>query len=67
MLTNEYMGFLVSIVDKSKDEKLESNYVPIVREFIKIFPEQLLGLPPEWEIPFEIELLPGTEPISKAL
>ena len=31
-----------------------------------IFPEELPGLPPVREISFEIELLPGTGPISKA-
>ena len=57
------MGFLVSVVEKWKDEKLESNNVSIVREFIEVFPEELPGLLPEREISFEIELLPGTGPI----
>ena len=33
-------------------------------EFIDVFPEELPGLPPEREIDFGIDLLPGTEPIS---
>ena len=36
----------------------------MVREFVDMFPEDLPGLPPEREIEFEIELLPGTTPIS---
>ena len=40
--------------------------VPVVNEFCDVFPEDLLGLPPDREIEFEIELAPGTEPISIA-
>ncbi|GJR79527.1 putative nucleotidyltransferase, ribonuclease H [Tanacetum coccineum] len=39
---------------------------PIVNEFPNVFPEELLGLPPEREVEFTIELVPGAEPISKA-
>ena len=38
--------------------------VPMVNEFFDVFPEDLPGLPPDREIEFEIELAPGTEPIS---
>ncbi|KAL5537339.1 hypothetical protein UlMin_046267 [Ulmus minor] len=31
-----------------------------------VFPEELPGIPPEREISFEIELLPGSAPVSKA-
>lgn len=37
-----------------------------MQEFPHVFPEELLGLPPECEIEFVIELAPGTEPILKA-
>ena len=40
--------------------------VPIVREFSDVFPEDLPSIPPDREINFQIELAPGTEPISKA-
>ena len=30
-----------------------------------VFPEDLPGLPPEREIEFDIDLIPGTTPISK--
>ena len=38
--------------------------VPVVREFLDVFPDELPGLPPAREIEFEIELMPGTRPIS---
>jgi len=39
-------------------------YVPVVNEFIDVFPEELPGLPPEREVEFGINLIPGTQPIS---
>ena len=38
--------------------------MPVVREFQDVFPDELPGLPPAREIEFEIELMPGTRPIS---
>ena len=41
-------------------------YVPIVWNFMEVFQKELIGLPLEREISFEIELLPGTTLVSKA-
>ncbi|KAL5577792.1 hypothetical protein UlMin_019491 [Ulmus minor] len=38
----------------------------MVNEFTSVFPEELPSLPPDREVTFEIEVLPGTAPISKA-
>ncbi|KAL4291172.1 hypothetical protein GQ457_14G014520 [Hibiscus cannabinus] len=38
--------------------------MPIVSEFIDVFPEELPGLPPTREIEFGIEVQPGTNPVS---
>ncbi|GJQ93258.1 putative reverse transcriptase domain-containing protein [Tanacetum coccineum] len=38
-----------------------------IREFADVFPDELPRLPPAREIEFGIELIPGVEPISKAL
>ncbi|XP_052478451.1 uncharacterized protein LOC105775484 [Gossypium raimondii] len=40
--------------------------VPVVCEFSDVFPEELPGLPPEREVEFSIDLIPGTAPISIA-
>ncbi|MDT9110877.1 hypothetical protein, partial [Escherichia coli] len=53
-------------MDTTKTDKLQPKDVPIVQDFLEFFPEELPGLPPEGEISFEIKLLPGTTPISKA-
>jgi hypothetical protein len=37
----------------------------VVRDFPDVFPEELLGKPPDREVEFVIDLLPGTAPISK--
>jgi hypothetical protein len=38
--------------------------IPIAREFPDVFPDDLLGMPPDQNIEFTIELQPGTTPIS---
>jgi hypothetical protein len=39
--------------------------VPVVCDFLDVFPEELLGMPPNRAVEFVIELEPGTAPISK--
>nr|GEW50277.1 putative reverse transcriptase domain-containing protein [Tanacetum cinerariifolium] len=46
--------------DKSEEKRLED--VPIVREFSKVFPEDLPGLPPARQVEFQIDLVPGAAP-----
>jgi hypothetical protein len=40
--------------------------IPVVREFPDVFPDYLLGMPPEIAIEFKIELQPGTTLITKS-
>jgi hypothetical protein len=39
--------------------------VPVVNEFSNIFPEELPSMPPNRDIEFVIDLMPGTAPIYK--
>jgi hypothetical protein len=39
--------------------------VPIVKEYLDVFPEELPDMPPHREIEFVIDLAPGTAPIAK--
>jgi hypothetical protein len=39
--------------------------IPVVCEFPDVFPDDLLGLPPDREVEFKIELIPGMAPISR--
>ncbi|WVZ96997.1 hypothetical protein U9M48_042568 [Paspalum notatum var. saurae] len=43
----------------------ELGAIPVVCEFLDVFPEELPGMPPDREVEFAIELLPRTAPISK--
>jgi hypothetical protein len=45
--------------------KFEGNHIRVVREFPDVFPEELPGMPPDRDVEFVIDLLPGTAPISK--
>ena len=39
--------------------------VPVVRDFPDVFPEELPGVPPDKDVEFVIDLIPGTVPISR--
>jgi hypothetical protein len=47
------------------DGKFVGKNIRVVREFLDVFPEELPGMPPDREVEFVIDLLPGTAPISK--
>lgn len=57
-------GYLASVKDTSQDE-IPLKDIPVVKDFPDVFPDDLSCLPPEREIDFCIELLPGTRPNSK--
>jgi hypothetical protein len=39
--------------------------VPVVREYLDVFPKELPGMLPDRDIEFVIDLIPGTSPIAK--
>jgi hypothetical protein len=53
----------VSVLNKVQGTSL--NGIRVVQEYPDVFPEDLPGIPPDRDIEFIIELLPGTPPISK--
>ncbi|XP_021735641.1 probable serine/threonine-protein kinase irlF [Chenopodium quinoa] len=52
--------------DLSMSESRRMKDVPIVNEFLDVFPEEISGMPPKREVEFTIDLVPGAAPISKA-
>ncbi|GKE68526.1 putative reverse transcriptase domain-containing protein, partial [Tanacetum coccineum] len=61
--------FLIQVMvketeDKSKEKRLED--VPTIRDFLKVLPEDLPGLPPTRQVEFRIDLVPGAEPVARA-
>jgi hypothetical protein len=43
----------------------QGSEVPVINEFLNVFPEDLPGMPPDRDIEFVIELKPGIAPIYK--
>ena len=65
MLLKSYQGYLAYAIEvRDSGSRLED--IPVVREFLEVFPKDLLGIPLDIEIDFQIELDLGIEPISKA-
>ena len=65
MLQKSYPGYQAYVVEVREDDvRLED--IPVVREVLDVFPDDLPGLPLDREIDFQIELAPRTEPISRA-
>ena len=52
-------GYLAYVVE-TENEGILVDEIPVVREF----PDDIPGLPPDREVEFTIDLIPGTEPIS---
>ena len=54
---------MAHVVDSAQAVK-DINDIPVVCEFLDVFPEELLGLPPDRETEFTIEVTPGIAPVS---
>ncbi|GJY03474.1 hypothetical protein Tco_0369414 [Tanacetum coccineum] len=40
--------------------------IPVARDITDVFPEDLLGLPPQRQVEFRIDLVPGATPVAKS-
>ncbi|XP_075515398.1 uncharacterized protein LOC142550041 [Primulina tabacum] len=58
-----FLDSIVSVIEPLS-QRLED--VDVVREFSGVFPDEVAGIPPDREVDFSIELMPGTVQISKA-
>ena len=58
-------AFLVLILD-SKREQVNFKNIPVIREFLDVFPEELPKVPPKREVDLSIEVVQGTTLISRA-
>ncbi|GJR40278.1 putative reverse transcriptase domain-containing protein [Tanacetum coccineum] len=57
--------FLAHVTKKnSKEKRMED--VTVIRDFPKVFPEELSGLPPPRQVEFRIDLVPGAAPVARA-
>ncbi|GJU73940.1 hypothetical protein Tco_1265345 [Tanacetum coccineum] len=61
--------FLAHITEKKAEDKSEEKRhedVPIVRDFLEVFPEDLSGIPPTRQVKFRIDLTPSVAPVARA-
>ncbi|XP_028121115.1 uncharacterized protein LOC114318413 [Camellia sinensis] len=58
-------GFLCLVLTVPTTAKLEVDNIPVVRDFSDVFPDDLPGQLVDREIEFTIEIVLGTQPISK--
>nr|GFB30357.1 hypothetical protein [Tanacetum cinerariifolium] len=56
--------FTAHVID-IKFEKKSVKDIPVVNEFLNVFPEDLSGIPPERQVEFQIDLIPRATPIVK--
>ena len=63
MLHKSCQSYLAYVAETRKEGTLVDE-IPVVREFPKVFPNDITGLPPEREVEFATNLILRTEPIS---
>ncbi|KAI3518313.1 hypothetical protein L1887_06895 [Cichorium endivia] len=63
-----WVCWLSGLRDRWKNRREEEDVydVPVVSEFPDVFPEDLPGVPPERQVEFKIDLVPGAAPIARA-
>ncbi|GKA47640.1 putative reverse transcriptase domain-containing protein [Tanacetum coccineum] len=67
------LGYVIEVADgiakvlKSvKKDEPKLGDIPIVHDFKDVFPKDLSGLPPQRQVEFRIDLVPGVTPIAKS-
>ncbi|GJX95038.1 hypothetical protein Tco_0349624 [Tanacetum coccineum] len=54
-----------ALMNAKIDEPRISN-IPVVQDFTDVFPKDLLGLPPQLQVEFRIDLVPGATMVAKS-
>jgi len=65
LLGKRHEGFLCHIM-KTEDVGPSLEDIPVVKEFLDVFPDEIPRMPPLREVEFCIDLTLGATPISKA-
>ncbi|XP_024961993.1 uncharacterized protein LOC112502334 [Cynara cardunculus var. scolymus] len=63
-LSKECTSFMAYVLDATKERNKLAKDVPVVCEFQDAFPDDLPGLPPDRQVEFRIDLVPGAAPIA---
>ncbi|GKC65610.1 hypothetical protein Tco_1098208, partial [Tanacetum coccineum] len=64
LIDGETLIIQAQVMEKKSDEKRLEN-IPVVREFLEVFPEDLPGLPPIRQVEFQIDLILGAAPVAR--
>jgi hypothetical protein len=64
LLRKGYLGYLAYILN-SNDRSPRLKDIPVVKEFLNMFPEELSGLPPKREVKVSINTFHGVPPIAQ--
>ncbi|GJR33565.1 hypothetical protein Tco_1209249 [Tanacetum coccineum] len=55
------------VVEILLEDEPKLSDISVVRDFVDVFPKDLLGLPPQRQVEFCIDLVPGATPVAKSL
>ncbi|GJQ92413.1 putative reverse transcriptase domain-containing protein [Tanacetum coccineum] len=55
---------IILVMEKKSDEKKLKD-IPVVKEFLDVFTEDLPGLPPVHQVEFQIDLIPGAAHVAR--
>ncbi|GJU97214.1 putative reverse transcriptase domain-containing protein [Tanacetum coccineum] len=64
-IDGETLIIRAQVMEKKSDEKRLED-IPVVREFLEVFPKNLPDLPPIRQVEFQIDLIPGAAPVARA-
>ncbi|GJU99534.1 putative reverse transcriptase domain-containing protein [Tanacetum coccineum] len=64
-INGETLIIRAQVMEKKLDKKRLQN-IPVVREFLEVFPEDLPGLPVVRQVEFQIDLILGAAPVARA-
>ncbi|GKC35950.1 putative reverse transcriptase domain-containing protein [Tanacetum coccineum] len=60
------LGAAKALMNAKVDEPKLSD-ISVVQDFVDVFPKDLSGLPPQRQVEFHIDLVPGATPVAKSL
>ncbi|XP_075504522.1 uncharacterized protein LOC142541962 [Primulina tabacum] len=66
LLIKGCIGFLSLVSDIKREGNMQLQDIDVVQDYPNVFVDDVPGSPPDREVEFVIELIPGTAPISKA-
>ncbi|KAJ0916254.1 putative nucleotidyltransferase, Ribonuclease H [Helianthus annuus] len=56
--------YMAQVIIEEPKRKIED--LPVISEYPEVFPEELLGLSPDRQVEFRIDIIPGAAPIARA-